>query len=207
MKNMFLVAMLFCACSLTSAAVKFGGGAHAGISISSFPSTISDFYGIGFGGGAHVDAQFVPFLAARFGIDYMTFSSDKDKIKERLAQANGVQASALGFEGLNSGIFSINLTGIGKIQTHSALTPYGLLGFGLNFLSISESKVTFNGQPVAQAGTPSSSETDFGLNFGAGSEFKMGAIALTFEIKYVLIFTSGNSTAHIPILVGVSFGG
>ena len=45
-------------------------------------------------------------------------------------------------------------------------------------------------------------ETKFGLNFGAGAEFKFGQFKAFIEFKYVLIFTKDESTGHMPITIG-----
>ena len=81
----------------------------------------------------------------------------------------------------------------------------GLLGFGMHIASVSDLKVSYQGQPVTVTGTSGlGSDTNFGMNFGAGSEFGLGNVKLYFEVEYVLIFSSGSSTGHIPITVGVT---
>jgi opacity protein-like surface antigen len=140
-------------------------------------------------------------------LDYNVFSSNKSKLKDLIAQQNPqVQASSIDISGLNISIFGITLNGIGKLPTGSAFTPYGILGFGIHILGISDGTASANGQSTPIS-TGVANQTKFGLNFGAGSEFALGITKLFFEVKYVLIFTEGNSTGHVPILVGVSFGG
>lgn len=207
MKTLLLIALCLVLSTSVGVAQGFGGGAHAGISISSFPQGISDFYGIGFGGGAHGDLSLIKFLALRFNVDFHTFASDKAKIADALAKANNVLAKDIGVEGLNVSAIGITVNGMGKIPTGSMLTPYGLVGLGLHILRVGESSVTYQGAAVANAGTQSTTETKFGLNFGAGSEFKVGPTKLYFEVKYVMIFTEGKNTNHLPITFGVSFGG
>jgi opacity protein-like surface antigen len=188
----------------------FGGGAHAGISISSFPKATGvteSFYGLGFGFGAHGDLSVVKFFTARLSVDYNTFPSDKDKIKSLILQANpGVNPADVTFEGINVSIISFTLNGLGKIPTGSSVTPYGILGFGLHLMSASDPKVTYQGQDVtAQAGFGKvESETKFGLNFGAGAELALGGFKLFVEAKYVLIFAKDDTWGHIPIIVGVT---
>jgi len=191
--------------SMSHAAVGFGGGAQAGISISSFPKAISDGYGMGFGFGAHGDVNIIKFLTLRLNFDYHIFPSKKDKIRDDLAAANAVNASDITVEGLNANIVGITVNGIAKLPTGSSVTPYGLLGFGMHIASVSDLKVTYQGQPVTVTGTSGlGSDTNFGMNFGAGSEFGLGNVKLYFEVEYVLIFSSGSSTGHIPITVGVT---
>jgi len=51
------------------------------------------------------------------------------------------------------------------------------------------------------------SETKFGINAGAGFDFKAGAAGLFIEGRFHNIFTEGSNTRFIPINVGVRFGG
>jgi hypothetical protein len=65
--------------------------------------------------------------------------------------------------------------------------------------------VTYQNTPQPQANVPSSSETKFGLNFGAGAEFAVSAVVLYLELKYAMVFTSPENSSHIPIVVGATF--
>ena len=51
------------------------------------------------------------------------------------------------------------------------------------------------------------SETDFGINAGAGFDFAAGAVALFVEGRFHNVFTEGESTNFIPISVGIRLGG
>jgi opacity protein-like surface antigen len=53
----------------------------------------------------------------------------------------------------------------------------------------------------------SDSQTKFGINAGAGFDFKAGSAGLFVEGRFHDIFTSGSNTQFIPITVGVRFGG
>jgi opacity protein-like surface antigen len=152
--------------------------------------------------GAHGDLNVLKYFSGRFSLDYSIYASNKDKILQAVA-APGVQAT---ITGLNVNVFSISLNGLGKIPTGSMVTPYGLLGFGIHILSISDGKAEYQGQTFNLT-TGLGSQTKFGLNFGAGSEFAVGALKLFFEFKYVLVFTEGSSTGLIPLVVGVTVGG
>jgi hypothetical protein len=207
MKKISLLVLALCIVSVISnAQVSFGGGAQAGIAFSSFPKGISDYYGMGFGFGGHGDLNFGKYFTGRLNVDYSMFSSDKDKLKSQLAQANNVQASALDLSGLNISDFGIMLNGLGKLPTGTMVTPYAIVGVGIHIMNISDGKVTYQGQefPVQ---TGLGSQTKFGLNFGAGSEFSLGMAKLYFDVKYVIIFTEGNSSGIIPLTFGVTFGG
>ena len=51
------------------------------------------------------------------------------------------------------------------------------------------------------------SQTKFGINAGAGFDFKAGSAGLFVEGRFHDVFTSGDNTQFIPITVGVRFGG
>jgi hypothetical protein len=51
------------------------------------------------------------------------------------------------------------------------------------------------------------SVTKFGINAGAGFDFKAGAAGVFLEGRFHNVFTEGDNTSFIPITVGVRFGG
>jgi hypothetical protein len=72
----------------------------------------------------------------------------------------------------------------------------------MNFLSVSDIEVS---DPTAGSGkVETDSETEFGLNFGAGAEFRLAALTIYLEVKYVMIFTEGSNTTHIPVMIGIT---
>ncbi len=210
MKRLFPVILaLALSASIGKAELTFGVGPHLGVSFSSFQKPADEFYGTGFLFGAHGDVMILPFLTTRLSLDYSIFSSDKDKLKSDLflpffqMQQPGIDPAAISVEGANVSIFSVYVDGKGRIATGGPVTPYGLLGLGLNFVSTSEGTGFNQGQ--AAATLPSSSSTDFGLNFGAGAEFLLNPVILYMEFKYGLVFTSPSSGGTIPIVVGATF--
>ena len=206
MKRLILVfGVLFLVVQFSEAQQNFGGGGHMGISISSFGKTIKDYYGLGIGGGGHADYNVLKFLTARFNVDFHTFGFDNKKIEESIAKDNGVAAADVKFEGRRANIIGITVNGLGKIPTKTMVTPYGLLGFGLHILSVSDAKVLYKDQDFTNNFNfeKNVGETKFGLNFGAGAEFAFSGFKMFFEFKYVIIFTKDESTSHIPITIGI----
>jgi opacity protein-like surface antigen len=51
------------------------------------------------------------------------------------------------------------------------------------------------------------STTKFGLNAGAGFDFKAGSAGLFVEGRFHDVFTSGSNVKFLPITVGIRFGG
>lgn len=206
MKHTICMAFALVALAASSRAeIRFGGGVQGGLAISAFGSS-SKFYGLGFGGGAHGDLRIIDELTVRINVDYNAFPSDKDKVHDLFVVTDPF-GRPVPFEvsGGNRTIVTIELNGIGKIPTHSAVTPYGILGFGLNIGSVSDIKVAARGETISTVPTPSA-DTRFGLNFGAGSEFNVSRWSrLFFDVKYVLIFTGDGTVAYVPFTVGWSF--
>jgi len=209
------VMLLLLSISLVSLAaaqdVRFSAGPHAGIAISSFEQDWKDFYGAGFGGGAHVDADFVKFFSARLDIEYYTFASDKSKLKPIVASFFGLQATDIAsLSGGNVGAFIVALEGIGKIPTRSAVTPYALFGFGIHSLSLSDLSGSDKSGRTATATSDDvkfDGGTKLGLHFGLGAEYRVNrAFSLALEFRYVLVFTTNNTNAAMPITVGANFG-
>jgi len=218
MKRVFVIlAAAFVGVAFGNAQMHFSVGAQAGSSFSSFPSPESDFFGMGYGGGVHGDLTIMKYFAARLNFDYFMFTSKKDKIASTFAntlnaqgqtdpQGNPFTASDFGISGFNGNIFGINADAIGKLPlVGSPFEPYALVGFGLGIISISSPTITFQGRDITQqANIQTNSTTKFSMNFGGGAEYHLRVVSLFLEVRYVLIFTSDNSTGHVPVVVGVS---
>ncbi len=207
MKKIVLsVVFLMLMTNLAMSQVSFGGGGQLGFSIAMFPDPLKDYYGMGFGFGGHGDVNLMKFLTVRLNVDYYMFGFDNKKYGELIAKDQGVAAGDITMEGLRIGALGLMINGIGKIPTKSIVTPYGILGFGLYMMSASDPKVSYKGQDVTQQlglGKTESS-TEFALNFGGGSEFQVGNLKLYAEIKFVMIFTKGSNSNHLPISFGVT---
>jgi opacity protein-like surface antigen len=51
------------------------------------------------------------------------------------------------------------------------------------------------------------STTKFGLNAGAGFDFKLGSVGLFLESRFHDVFMSGQDLKFVPITLGLRFGG
>ncbi len=51
------------------------------------------------------------------------------------------------------------------------------------------------------------STTKFGINAGAGFDFKAGSVGLFIEGRFHNIFTEGSNTTFVPITLGIRLGG
>jgi hypothetical protein len=88
-----------------------------------------------------------------------------------------------------------------KTAETSPVRPYLIGGAGVyNFKTTGSSDV---GTVIST----DNSTTKFGVNGGAGFDFKAGSAGLFVEGRFHNIFTSGKDVKFIPITVGVRFGG
>jgi len=88
-----------------------------------------------------------------------------------------------------------------KTSEDSRFRPY-LIGGG----GVYNSKITGADDPEDVLG---GGETDFGINAGAGFDFKAGQVGLFIEGRFHNVFTGGEGSdlRFIPITLGVRFGG
>jgi len=86
-----------------------------------------------------------------------------------------------------------------KTAEESRFRPYLIGGGGVYNL-----KTTGNVTPgtLCEGGV-----TKFGINAGAGFDFKAGGAGLFLEGRFHDVFTSGENVKFIPITVGIRFGG
>ncbi len=50
-------------------------------------------------------------------------------------------------------------------------------------------------------------QTKFGFQLGGGVDLPLGGMATFVEAKYVSVFTEGENSAFIPVVIGIRFGG
>jgi hypothetical protein len=86
-----------------------------------------------------------------------------------------------------------------KTSEDSKFRPYLIGGGGVYNFDVKGSDVALVGDP--------GSETKFGINAGAGFDFKAGSAGLFIEGRFHDVFTAGPNLKFIPITVGVRFGG
>jgi hypothetical protein len=84
---------------------------------------------------------------------------------------------------------------------NSTVRPYLIGGGGVyNFKGTGSSTVSGNLSTTR-------STTKFGINGGAGIDFKAGSAGLFVEGRFHDVFTSGKDDTFVPITVGIRFGG
>lgn len=184
-------------------------GAHANFTISNIPppdiaggSSLKDAYGLGLGGGAHLDISLIAF-SFRFSADYIHYGVDEEKLREAYRPMFGDAVNQINIDGGDLGIYSISANGKLNILPIPVLTPYLTGGIGLAWLNRDEAKTSISGVGGATIPASSSSGKTM-LNIGAGADFKLG-VKLFAEVKYCVIFTEGTNSTYIPITVGITF--
>lgn len=185
-----------------AAAQSIGFGVHANGASLNVAGPLGDVYGKGFGGGGHLDIQ-LPMLSIRVSGDYIAFSPDNGKYKEKLGQLLGTAAAGFSIDGGDISILSGNANLKWGILPIPVLTPYLTGGIGLARLGVDEAKVKLNGNPIGNvAGVKAETKTAF--NLGAGVDLKIG-ITLFLEAKYTWIMTEGETSTYIPVSLGITF--
>jgi Outer membrane protein beta-barrel domain len=101
------------------------------------------------------------------------------------------------FDG-NFRIFQGTANAVYTFQTSedSKVHPYLIGGVGF-----------YNGKASGDDVGDTESDTNFGLNGGAGFDFMAGAVGVFVEGRFHSVFSEGDNTNFIPITVGVRFGG
>jgi hypothetical protein len=182
----FTAAMLLGVGTARGQGVEFALGGGVGIPLGDF----DDVAKMGWHGLAEL--SFVPEgwpVGIEFDGSYQQFNLDDDAVP--------------GFTGLKDRIIfgTGNIVFKFKSSEESRVRPYLLGGVG-----IYNTKTTGADDPgdVLGGGT-----TDFGLNAGAGFDFKAGGAGLFIEGRFHNVFTGGpgSDLRFIPITLGIRFGG
>lgn len=156
--------------------IYIGGG------VSMPTGNFGDAYKMGFHGNGKIAFEATPMIDIVGNIAYHTFSFDD--------QGNS------DFDGGSTSVIMIG--GDGRYafdMPQSNFGPYVLAGVGLGIVSLGD--ITLPVVGTVDGG----SETKPYINFGGGAEVQK----FFFEIKYVIVMTSGDSFSFLPITVGVKF--
>ena len=186
-----------------------GFGVHGNFSNSNFPgpaitgaTQLKDSYGIGYGGGVHMDVHLTVF-SFRVSGDYLHFSIDQEKFRDAFRPTFGNAVSQLSIDGGGLGIYTVSVNGKMGILPLPVVSPYITGGIGLAWLSRDEIKTSIAGAPgtTIPSGTQNSKTT---ASVGVGVDFKLG-VSLYIEAKYAWISTDVENSTYFPVTVGVTF--
>jgi opacity protein-like surface antigen len=180
-----LITMALSASAARAQGAEFSLGGGLGIPLSNF----DDIAKLGWHGLAAV--SFVP-TGSPVGIQidgqYHQFKLDNDVVGPGSLKDRFVFGTA-------NAVFKF------KTAETSPVRPYLIGGAGVyNFKTTGSSD-------VGTVLDTDNSTTKFGINGGAGFDFKAGSAGLFVEGRFHNIFTSGKDIEFIPITVGIRFGG
>jgi len=210
MKKSILVAI---AALLIFAVAGFGGETSpslyvgGGISLPMGPQWFKDEHNMGFnfsGGVGFKVGQFFEIIG-RGG--FHSFPIDKEVIKAELEAYMGEDLTGVSISGgsLQSLEFGADLKVLlVSSQSTSSIRPYVIAGLGMANLKYSDFKITYQGTSISFA-VPGD-VTKIALDFGAGFEYMISPkVGLTFDGRYVLVTTEGESIKYLPVSVGLKF--
>jgi len=179
--------------------VKFG--VHGGIGALNMPEPIKPAYGLGYGGGLHLDLSLVV-VSFRLSGDYHVFPVDDNQFKTVLAQG-GFNASGFDLSGGSIKILSLGVNGKFSLPIPIA-SPYLTAGVGYSNLEQGDLSVTYQGQPFVSV-PKTNSVNKVTLNAGVGVDINVFFADLFVEARYVLILAEGSSPGYVPITIGLTF--
>jgi opacity protein-like surface antigen len=178
-------------------------GVHANLANLNVSGPLEEVYGMGYGGGAHLDVQFAV-LSLRLSGDYITFSPDNDKYQAFVRSLPGFSTATIKVDGGRINIFSGNINAKLPFLPLPIVSPYITGGIGLVNLGADDANVTVNG--TSSGSIPGvKGQTKTAANAGAGVDLKLGAFTLFAEGKYTWIFTEGETSTYIPFSIGITF--
>ncbi len=170
---------------------------NAGLAFPSMPKDFSNYWETGFNFGAGVGFPLSESITLIGAIDYNTFPLNKDNF----LKAFGLSGKGVSLTGGATSIISVS--GNFKLLlniTQNTVAPYVILGLGYFYLSDADVTLGYQSHSESLKGT---SESAFILLPGVGIQIPIGATELFIEGRYNLAFTNNESTAYIPIKLGI----
>jgi opacity protein-like surface antigen len=186
------------------AQVVLNWGLHGNAAKLDTKDALSNVYGWGYGGGAHVDIDLLT-AAVRFSGDFTMSKPDAEVYRSELVKIFGGDAAGYTVDGGEVNIFSATVNVKWPVVVFPVVKPYLIGGIGLTQLSSTTMTVNYEGAPVA--GVPQGpGESNMSLNLGAGIDLVLGpAVTLFIEGRYSWINTEGSMTGYIPVSFGITF--
>lgn len=189
---------------------EVGFGVHANFTSSNFPgpsvgggtSQLSNAYGVGWGGGLHMDVDLMV-ISFRLSGDYIHYGIDENKFRDGFRPLFGNAVSQMSINGGGLGIYAATVNGKMPVLPLPIISPYLTGGLGLAWLSRDQMTTSISGvQGTTIPSNTQSARTT--VDLGLGVDVKIG-IDLFLEVKYAWIFTEGGTSTYVPVCVGVTF--
>jgi len=164
---------------------------------------LDQVYGLGLGGGVHVDFN-LGMLTLRLSGDYIRLAPDKDKFSSYVnAVSPGIPLTFEdgGIINLWSGTVNAKLV----VLPLPVLQPYITGGGGLAYIKTTDATLNYAGNPLAPIQLLQS-QTVGTYNLGAGVDLALGFLTIYGELKVTWVMIKEGTSTYVPIgLVGVSF--
>ncbi len=205
--------VLLVCCILVATAPSFAQvsfGVHGNALNFNTEGYANDVYGLGLGGGIHLDFG-TPVIGIRVSGDYMFLDPDENKYKAAAASYLGSLAQNLTIDGGRMEIWSANANAKLVIFPLPVVHIYATGGIGLASISFKEATVTVPGLPPYKVTDPGAvlgldKQTKMTTNVGAGLDIALGGLAIFAELKVNWIFTDPNTSSQVPVgTVGITF--
>ncbi len=207
-----LVCCILLATAPSYAQVSFG--VHGNALNFNTEAVANDIYGLGLGGGIHLDFG-TPVIGLRLSGDYMFMSPDKDKYTAYAAKMLGQALSAgATIDGGKMEVWSGNANGKLVLFPLPVVHIYITGGIGLASISFNEATITLPSIGYSKKLSEDEigallgldKQTKMTTNAGAGLDIALGGITLFGEVKINWIFTDPKTTEMVPIgTVGITF--
>lgn len=164
---------------------------------------IEEVYGLGLGGGVHVDVGLGP-VKLRISGDYLTLSPDKDKFKSYVQSVlPGFPVSFVegGKVDMISGSANLKLV----ILPLPVVNPYITGGGGVTNVSATDVILSVNGAKLAPISILKN-QTVGSFNAGAGVDLDFKAFAVYAEARVNWIMLDEGTSTYVPIITaGITF--
>jgi hypothetical protein len=163
---------------------------------------IQEIYGLGLGGGLHLDFS-LPIISLRLSGDYLTLSPDNSKFQSYLASVNPLLASST-VDGGRITLLQANLNLKINILPIPVFKPYATGGVGLTNVKMDDItlKTPFGTVTTSLLET----QTVGTFNVGVGVDIEIGSIALFGELKVNWVMLKEGTSVQLPIgTVGITF--
>jgi len=206
-----LVLLLCCVLmvsALSRAQVSFG--VHGNALNFNTEGYANDVYGLGLGGGIHLDFG-TPFLGLRISGDYMFLNPDENKYRAAAMDISPSLGQSLTISGGRMDIWSANINGKLVLLPLPVVHIYATGGVGLASITFQEATITVSGLPPQTISDPGQylgldKQTKMTTNVGAGVDIALGGLTLFGELKVNWIWTKPNTSSQIPVgTVGITF--
>lgn len=170
------------------------GVIYGSLGLPSGPDVFSDRATLGFGGGLGLAMQMVPRVGVQLSVEYTTFGADENGLRRVYGQAEDV--------GVIGGEISL-LYAAATVRVDVVRLPaiQAYVSGGAGFFRYAPDQVQFDNVIYKRE-----TENTGGFHGGIGVDVPVGSLINVFaDATYVVGATEGESTAYLPLRLGLIF--